>query len=172
MDKHQDVLRMVDNLVLPGKIEFLGNKIAELIEAHSKIQATLDGGFILNENQQRLKDTIDHSEVASGHTIHVKLYGETGTGKSWGVIKCIVDEMLKCPGIQALCVRRTMDGIKQSTLKDVEEFLQKWDIPIKSWKKSPPFEIVLFNGSKFIFTSDISLTGVKDNKAAGLGSTA
>lgn len=131
--------------------------------------------FVPNPKQQEFYDMIDHAQIEDVEwqydmPMHVLAYGTTGSGKSYAVYAYVLRKLLEFPGAQALFLRQKIQELKMSSYKDVRKFLDTYNVPYK--KNDTTMDIVLPNGSKILFRSDLALAPSGSDKADSLGSTA
>lgn len=155
--------------VLPTKEALLQYKLAQAIQANIAIGQKFFQEFKPNENQQRVKQLIDTSTVPEGEWLHVLLFGEPRSGKTWGALYYILDVSLRVPFVRTLSIRNTTSELNASIFLDVDKFASQWNIPILK-RSTHDGLIQLGNMSEIHCKSDKSITpGAKDNTGRKLG---
>jgi hypothetical protein len=155
--------------ILPSKNSLLQSKLAQMFLDHINIGQAYFEGFVPNANQQRVRQVIDTSTVPKGQWLHILLYGEPRSGKTWAALYYVIDIMLRFPGARSLGVRSTTSELNTSVFLDVDKFADKWGIPIIR-RSTQEGLVELANHSQMWWKSDKSLTpGARDNTARKMG---
>jgi len=155
---------------LPSYEELVIQELGRLLEQTCALSTRFSQVFTPNANQKKVFDLIEGSMVPKSRSLHILLYGPTGTGKSYAALAYAIDKLLSYPGTNALGCRRTATDIKTSIFKDAMGFLDRWNVPFTS--NSQDTYIRLPNASTFWMRSDKSLVQAKKDKSDALGSTA
>ena len=147
-------------------------KLAQLFKNNIQMGQAYFQGFELNDNQKRVREVIDTSTVPKGEWLHILLYGEPRSGKTWCALAYIMEMFLRFPGTRSLAIRNTTSELNTSVFLDLDQFAEKWNIPIIK-RSTQEGLIELGNHSQFWFKSDKSLTpGARDNAARKMGGMA
>ena len=154
---------------MPSKEALLNYTLAQMFTTHINVGQAYFEGFQPNANQKRVKQVIETSTVPEGQWIHVLLYGEPRSGKTWAALYYIIEISLRFPGVRTLGIRSTTSELNASVFLDIDKFAERWGIPIL--RRSTQEGLVEFsNKSQLWFKSDKSLTpGAKDNTARKMG---
>ncbi len=167
---------MSERLVVKGRVptysEIVLHKLMGIFEGVAELSAKFKTGFTRNKNQKDLRLLIESSSVPIDRSIHVLVYGNPGSGKTWAVLGEAWDLLCSYPGTNALVVRKTAAQAAQGPFADSINILNRLNIPFTKNQSPSATWIRLSNGSTMQFKSDKALVDTKSVKSHAIGGMA
>lgn len=162
-----------EKILVKGKVPTLEDVImtnlASVFDAVTEMSQKFKAGFKRNQNQVALRELLDNIALPPSRSVHVLVYGNPGSGKTWAVLGEALDVLCSYPNTNALVVRQTMSEITVGPYADCVKILSRNNIEHKEHKDPSNTRIVLGNGSTVYFKSDKALVGAKDAVSHKIG---
>ena len=96
------------------------------------------------------------------------IYSNTGEGKTWACIRAILEHAFRCGRpIRIAIVRDTLENLKSSVVRSIEEFFQSSPGAFRFWDGYKKLTIYLKDENKKALTITADLFGIDDPAALG-----
>ena len=96
------------------------------------------------------------------------IYSNTGEGKTWACIRAILEHAYRCGRpIRIAIVRDTLENLKSSVVRSIEEFFQSSPGAFRFWDGYKKLTIYLKDENKKALTITADLFGIDDPAALG-----
>lgn len=161
--------KILVNGKMPTLEEIVMTKLADIFDSVTEMSQKFKAGFKRNENQRALRELLENVALPTSRSLHVLVYGNPGSGKTWAVLGEALDVLCSYPNTNALVVRQTMSEITVGPYTDCVKILSQNNIEHKEHKDPSNTRIVLANGSTVYFKSDKALVGSKDAVSHKIG---
>lgn len=145
--------------------KYLFETLSQTLTNMGELQRKFVNGFTYSTNQKNIVNLIKTSEVEKDRTLHLLIYGGTGSGKTWGILAYFWEILCTYPMVSALVLRKTEGAVKSGPFTDSKKMLDSLGIHYSARQQASGLAITLENGSVMEFKSETSLKPRGDHKS-------
>ena len=156
-DKYSTEIVKVGLGDFPTVDSIVQRRLASILDDAFSLSGRFEENFKMNENQRNIQNIINTTQVDIDRTLFLLVYGNPGSGKTWGVLAIAWRQLCIYPEMNAIVVRKTGSQLLLGPFEDSIKILNMLGIPYKASRDKSDIHIRLPNGSCMYFKSDEAL---------------